>query len=365
MGGAAQDQSEKLFVRFNGTEQQVEALESAASRFRGPILSALSVQFAGTAEMDEVFAQCREAMGVAPTEERDCQMEAARRLSMDLVFEISMSELGREEWELTLQVWDPHRNMLTEDLFVEVEGESLERAARTGLAALASRYLCSAGVEAHCGDLRSSVRQTGSPVIDSRPVRGRLEIIGVDPSPVAVFVDGVEVGTAPGQFLALPLGRVEVTLRAPGYQDLTRQVDLTEEDMEVLSSLALVPLPATLALTCNVEGAEIRVDGRAEGQTRGGGTVSLTLGPGSRRVSVTRPGYSSFERTVDLTAGSSSSIDVTLEVELAPEPEPVASNSGAPSGFVRISAGSFQMGSPSGESGRDDDEMQHRVTITR
>ena len=313
LDGAAQEQAEKLFVRFNGTEQQIEALDGAANRFRSPILEALAVQFAGTAEMDEVFSECREAMGVAPTEERECQMEAARRLSMDLVFEVEINELGRDHWELSLEVWDPHQNMLTADLFVEVEGESIERAARAGLAALASRYLCSVGVEAHCGAAAPTGAQTGVPVVDTRPVRGRLEIIGVDPSPVAVFVDGVEVGTAPGQFLALPLGRVEVTLRAPGYEDLMRNVTLTEEGMEVLSSLSLEPLPATLVVTCNVEGAEIRVDGNAEGETRGGGTVALTLSPGRRRVTITRPGYSSFERTLELAAGSNSALQVTLE----------------------------------------------------
>jgi formylglycine-generating enzyme required for sulfatase activity len=36
-----------------------------------------------------------------------------------------------------------------------------------------------------------------------------------------------------------------------------------------------------------------------------------------------------------------------------------------PAGYVRIAPGTFAMGSPSGEDGRDDDEIQHRVTITR
>ena len=351
----AQDQAERLFIRFSGTEQQIEALERAASRFRGPILQALSVQFAGTAEMDEVYSQCREAMGVAPAEERECQMEAARRLSMDLVFEIAISELGREHWELTLQVWDPHRNTLTSDLFVEVEGEALALAARTGLTALASRYLCSTGLDTHCG---ASGVQNGGPVVDTRPVRGRLEIIGVEPSPVRVFVDGVEVGTAPSQFLELPLGQVEVTLRAPGYEDLTRTVTLTEERMEELRGLTLDPLPATLVVTCNVEGADVEVDGRSVGTTRGGGSVSFEVEPGRRSVRASREGYIEETQRVELSPGGSTSVDFELEVYVEP-------SSLAPEGFVLIPAGSFQMGSPSSEPGRDDDETQHRVTITR
>jgi formylglycine-generating enzyme required for sulfatase activity len=37
----------------------------------------------------------------------------------------------------------------------------------------------------------------------------------------------------------------------------------------------------------------------------------------------------------------------------------------APAGYVAIPAGEFLMGSPSGEEGRDSDEKQHRVRITR
>ena len=40
-------------------------------------------------------------------------------------------------------------------------------------------------------------------------------------------------------------------------------------------------------------------------------------------------------------------------------------SSPAPAGFVRIEAGTFTMGSPSGELGLDGDETQHSVTLTR
>ena len=38
---------------------------------------------------------------------------------------------------------------------------------------------------------------------------------------------------------------------------------------------------------------------------------------------------------------------------------------GCPTGFVRIEPGTFTMGSPTGESGRETDETQHSVTLTR
>ena len=44
---------------------------------------------------------------------------------------------------------------------------------------------------------------------------------------------------------------------------------------------------------------------------------------------------------------------------------PDAAPTPPPRGYVRIEAGEFTMGSPAGELGRDDDEVQHQVTITR
>ena len=315
----AQSPTSRVYLRFAG--EHTDELSSASVRFQQPILREQSVEFAGTAEMEQVYSQCATDLGVNASEERECQLQAARRIMVEEVIEISMSSPTRGTYELVIEVWSPDSNGLVHADYVEVEAESLSGAVRSGLPALARSYLCWTGQEAHCSAVGTPIATSGNPTDPHvLPSTGRLEIMNVTPAPVAILVDGREVGTAPGQFLNLPLGRVEVTLRAPGYEDLTRTLTLTAERMEELNGLALEPLPATLTLTCNVEGAEIRIDGRAEGQTRGGRTVSLTLGPGSRRVSVTRSGYSSFERTVDLTAGSSLSIEVILEIELVPEP---------------------------------------------
>jgi formylglycine-generating enzyme required for sulfatase activity len=46
-------------------------------------------------------------------------------------------------------------------------------------------------------------------------------------------------------------------------------------------------------------------------------------------------------------------------------PEAPAQGAEAPAGFIRVEPGSFEMGSPEGESGRGHDEQQHSVQITR
>jgi formylglycine-generating enzyme required for sulfatase activity len=59
---------------------------------------------------------------------------------------------------------------------------------------------------------------------------------------------------------------------------------------------------------------------------------------------------------------------VALAPEVSPRetPDPVPSQGAdAPAGYVRIEAGSFEMGSPESESGRAPDELQHTVQLTR
>lgn len=67
---------------------------------------------------------------------------------------------------------------------------------------------------------------------------------------------------------------------------------------------------------------------------------------------------------VDLAAPSDFSTSPDLLVPV-PMCMPVVSASATRPGLVRIPAGSFIMGSPSSEPGRDSDETQHRVTLTR
>ena len=50
--------------------------------------------------------------------------------------------------------------------------------------------------------------------------------------------------------------------------------------------------------------------------------------------------------------------------ESVPNSAPVPARSPAPPGFVRITGGSFIMGSPANEAGRSDDEIQHQVTLS-
>lgn len=85
-----------------------------------------------------------------------------------------------------------------------------------------------------------------------------------------------------------------------------------------------------LALTVNVEGAEVRIDGRPVGFTPLG--ARLRLPPGSHVVEVFHPRCADERREVDLAAGQAATIEIaTRPPALEPAPTPIA-------GVPRISA---------------------------
>ena len=287
----AQDNSSRVFLRYTGSDAAVAALEGASMRFERVIYQASAIQFAGTTEMEAVYAECREAIGVSVAEERECQLQAARRLSVGRVIEIELAPLDRDHHELTLQVWDPDANTRVHGDFIEVEADSLDAAARAGMPRLAHSYLCSIGVEASCSP--QATADATQPSTHAPPVEdgGVLEVVGVTPSPVEVIVAGVSLGTGPGQFDVSP-GTVDVTLRATGYVDYTNSVRVRPGGVPtVVRNVTLEPLPAVVTLECNVAGATIRVDGTEVGTTRRNRGVELSLAPSSRRIEVVREGY--------------------------------------------------------------------------
>jgi len=91
----------------------------------------------------------------------------------------------------------------------------------------------------------------------------------------------------------------------------------------------------------------------------------MVLNPGSYFVEVSKEGYETEKRWVILAPGEDRQLFIRLEKYKEWEDSgPVFTNTVGMT-FVRIPAGSFVMGSPETEPGRDSDETQHRVTLTR
>jgi iron(II)-dependent oxidoreductase len=67
----------------------------------------------------------------------------------------------------------------------------------------------------------------GTPLGALPPPSGRLVIVDLMPESVEVYLDGVALGRAPGDFAGIDLGPHVVVLRATGYLDLTEHIQLS------------------------------------------------------------------------------------------------------------------------------------------
>jgi len=111
------------------------------------------------------------------------------------------------------------------------------------------------------------------------------------------------------------------------------------------------------------------VDGAVVGTTTAEADA-FEVAPTAKQLEVRRPGYAPFAQRLSLRAGGTAEVRADLSrVQAAPAAPAAGPSSGAtggcPAGYVRIAPGTFTMGSPNSEEGHDDDETQHRVTITR
>ncbi|MDY0004484.1 MAG: PEGA domain-containing protein [Polyangia bacterium] len=75
----------------------------------------------------------------------------------------------------------------------------------------------------------------------------------------------------------------------------------------------------TMRVVCNVPGATVNVDGRVVGECDAGG-LKVEVEPGTRAVTVTRPGFVAASRMVVVKAATVSEVQVTLQASSRPRP---------------------------------------------
>ncbi len=91
--------------------------------------------------------------------------------------------------------------------------------------------------------------------------------------------------------------------------------------------------------------------------------ANIRSGPGPRTIKVKNKDYREWEERVRVSAGRSVSLTANLKPARARPGRTFTNSHGME--FVLIPAGSFIMGSPSNEAGRDNHERQHQVTLTK
>jgi formylglycine-generating enzyme required for sulfatase activity len=231
-------------------------------------------------------------------------------------------------------------------------------------------------------DLYLSARQTVE-VTDGQETRVSLRLepnfgaLRVESTPPGgeILLDGAETGqVTPYTFERKQVGTYAISVRRTGYGERGGKASVRVGATETLALTLEAKLGLLSVTSLDGEGAPcegaLTVDGVAKGTT----PTKVQLTEGRHEVTV-KCGASEGRETVQIGHNEKGRVEVRMPARARPRPsedQPAAGGfsetsapGDAPAGYVAIPAGEFLMGSPSGEEGRDSDEKQHRVRITR
>ena len=215
--------------------------------------------------------------------------------------------------------------------------------------------------------LASSGAQIDAPA--KKPDKTSLSV-ACNISGASVYLDGRYAGTAPVRNKIVSPGTHTVRVTKDGYDFYKTEVNVRTGRHVTLEAYLDKKKPAAgnLSVDSRPTDATVRILNIGPRYTRG-----MALAPGDYHVEVSKSGYDTKKQWVTVAAGEDKYITVALAKPHAAEAFRLPSSQSAGKKttnslgmeFVYIPPGTFMMGSPSSESGRDNDEKQHRVTLTQ
>ena len=218
------------------------------------------------------------------------------------------------------------------------------------------------------GDFVFQLASSGATVSRPAPSRKTSLSVSANVTGARVLVDGRSVGKTPLEDKSLSPGPHRLRVEADGYDAYEKRIRV-ESGRAVSLYVDLseaAPSQGRLFVETTPGDARVRILNIGPAFYQG-----MDLDPGRYHVEVSAEGYETEKRWVSLSAGEDETISMRLTAVRVAKPaaaRPSTSGKNRNSlgmEFVYIQPGSFMMGSPSGESGRDSDEKQHRVTLTR
>jgi outer membrane receptor protein involved in Fe transport len=137
-------------------------------------------------------------------------------------------------------------------------------------------------------------------------VLGPVRIEGT-PAGAEVKADSGESCALPCELL-LPVGKVTLTVHAPGFSRARQEVYVAESKNELVE-FELQQQTGKLVVNADERGAAVQVDGKLAGYT----PAVIDVPVGVRRVRITSPGFEPAERTVEVVHGEQLPLDVPLK----------------------------------------------------
>lgn len=127
-----------------------------------------------------------------------------------------------------------------------------------------------------------------------------------------VYVDGVAVGTSPiDGAISVAAGPHTLKVSKPGHAEFIDAVNVGANALTTVE-VELVPFDAVVRITTDPPGADVFVDGNLQGQS----PLELEIPPGSHTVRVELDGYGPSEKAVQVIAGESYVVPLTLVATL-------------------------------------------------
>jgi PEGA domain-containing protein len=137
------------------------------------------------------------------------------------------------------------------------------------------------------------------------PATGRLRVVASVPN-TEVFIDGASVGPAPYDHSDLPPGKHYIIVRAHGFGDWKREIDLDPASPALLE--AELSASGTVKVLSSVSGATVVVDGEVLGTT----PVVLDVAAGEHLLEVKLAGYVDSKQQFRIDGGEQKILSIDL-----------------------------------------------------
>lgn len=187
--------------------------------------------------------------------------------------------------------------------------------------------------------------------------------LGSTPAGASVTVDGAFRGRTPLALSLTPDAPHRIVASLDGHRSAETEVMLPAEQSKTVS-LTLTPILGTLKLSLSPADATLTIDG----QVLPLGNGRLELPATTHRIEATKPGHRPYGAEVTIRAGVDQQLDIVLpseaEAKAAVQP-PLVSSATIGLRLRKIAPGSFTMGTPRSDQGRQANEVQRPVKLTR